>query len=169
MKILKTTLNGVLKIKLDAFKDYRGIYLETYNKKIYKKLKNKINFVQDDISVSKKRVLRGIHGDRKTWKLISCLQGSFYLLVVNNIKKHKQFKNYQFFKLSEKEFDQILIPPGFGNAHYVTSKKAIFHYKQSTYYNIKSQFTINWKDKDFKFKWPKNVKPILSKRDKLIN
>ncbi len=167
MKILTTKLNGVFKIKLNAFKDHRGIYLETYNKNIYKKLRNKINFVQDDISVSKKRVLRGIHGDRKTWKLISCLHGSFYLLVVNNIKSHKQFRKYQFFKLSEKKFDQILVPPGFGNAHYVTSDKAIFHYKQSTYYDIKSQFTINWKDKNFKFKWPiKVLKPIISKRDK---
>ena len=68
MKILKTKLDGVLQIKLDAFEDHRGIYLETYNEKIYKKLKNKINFVQDDISVSKKKVLRGIHGDFKTWK-----------------------------------------------------------------------------------------------------
>ena len=167
MKILTTKLNGVFKIKLNAFKDHRGIYLETYNKNIYKKLKNKIKFVQDDISVSKKRVLRGIHGDRKTWKLISCLHGSFYLLVVNNIKKHKQFRKYQFFKLSEKKFDQILVPPGFGNAHYVTSKKAIFHYKQSTYYDIKSQFTINWNDKIFKFKWPIRItNPIISKRDK---
>ena len=59
----------------------------------------------------------------------------------------------------------ILIPPKFGNAHYVLSEKAIFHYKQNTLYDRKSQFTINWQDKAFNFKWPCK-KPILSKRDK---
>ena len=67
--------------------------------------------------------------------------------------------------MSDKNNIQILVPPGFGNAHYVKTKKAIFHYKQSTFYNRKSQFTINWKDPNYNFKWPKKIKPIMSKRD----
>ena len=90
---------------------------------MFKKTKKKIKFIQDDISVSKKNVLRGIHGDFRTWKLITCLEGEFILLVVNNLKKHKDFKKYQFFNLSEKNNIQILVPPGFGNAHYVKTKK----------------------------------------------
>ena len=58
----------------------------------------------------------------------------------------------------------VLIPPKFGNGHVVLTKKAIFHYKQSTYYDKKSQFTIKWNDKFYKFKWPIK-KPITSIRD----
>ena len=111
-------------------------------------------------------MLRGIHGDFKTWKLVTCLMGKFMLLVVNNKKTDKQYKKWEKFTLSEKNNVQILIPPGFGNAHYVESKKAIFHYKQSTLYDRKSQFTINWQNKEFNFRWPKKIRPIMSKRDK---
>jgi len=165
MIISKTNLMGVLKIKLKPFIDFRGKYLETYNNALFKRTKKKIRFIQDDISISKKNVLRGIHGDFKTWKLITCLEGEFILLVVNNLKSHKEYKKYQFFNLSDKNNLQILVPPGYGNAHYVKTKKAIFHYKQSTLYNQKSQFTIHWKDNNFKFKWPKKIKPIMSERD----
>ena len=108
MIISRTKLTGVLKIKLDPFKDFRGKYLEIYNNKLFKKTRKKVKFIQDDISVSKKNVLRGIHGDFKTWKLITCLDGGFTLLVVNNLKNHKEFKKYQFFNLSDKNNMQIL-------------------------------------------------------------
>ena len=165
MIIYKTKLDGVLKIRLKPFKDFRGKYLEIFNKNLFKKTKKKINFIQDDISVSKKNILRGIHGDFKTRKLITCLEGKFLLLVVNNIKNHKDYKKSEIFQLSENNNLQILVPPGFGNAHYVKTKKAIFHYKQSTLYDRKSQFTINWKDKSFDFKWPRKLRPTTSKRD----
>jgi|TARA_B100002019_G_C21266527_1_gene599734 dTDP-4-dehydrorhamnose 3,5-epimerase len=160
MKTFKTKLDGVIKIKLDSFEDHRGYYIETYNEKLYSKFK--VKFIQDDISVSKKRVLRGIHGDFKTWKLITCLYGEFYFVVVNNLKKSKQYKKWQSFKLTDKNKLQILVPPGFGNGHQILSKKAIFHYKQSTLYDRKSQFTINYNTDNYK--WPLN-RPILSKRD----
>ena len=97
MKIFKTKLKDVMKIRLKAFKDHRGKYLETFNKKLFKKTKKKIEFIQDDISISKKNVLRGIHGDFKTWKLITCLYGEFFLLLVNNKKNDKQYKKSQIF------------------------------------------------------------------------
>ena len=162
IKIKKSKLSGVYEIKLAPFKDFRGKYIETFNSKYMKRFD--LNFVQDDISVSKYRVLRGIHGDFKTWKLVTCLYGSFYLVVVNNIKQSKHFRKWISFTLTEDSNKQVLIPPGFGNAHLVLSKKAIFHYKQTTFYNRNSQFTINYRDPLFNFKWPlKN--PILSKRD----
>ncbi|MBM3887146.1 dTDP-4-keto-6-deoxy-D-glucose epimerase, partial [Candidatus Dependentiae bacterium] len=108
---------------------------------------------------------RGIHGDAKTWKLISCLYGEFYLVVVNCDKKSKDFGKWQGFILSDKNRMQVLVPAKYGNAHLILSKTAIFHYKQSTYYNPKGQFTYLWNDPSLKIKWPiKN--PILSKRDK---
>lgn len=166
MKIYKTNLEGVLKIKLSPFIDFRGKYLEIFNKELFKKTKKKINFIQDDISISKKNVLRGIHGDNRTSKLITCLYGKFLLVIVNNDKKSKQFRKYQKFILSDKNNIQILVPNKFGNGHYVISEKAIFHYKQNTLYNRKSQFTLKWNDKKLKIKWPKGIKPIMSKRDK---
>tara|TARA_Y100000590_G_scaffold207727_1_gene235260 strand:+ start:377 stop:892 length:516 start_codon:yes stop_codon:yes gene_type:complete len=168
MKIYKTNLKGVLKIKLNPFKDFRGKYLEIFNEKLFKRTKKKIKFIQDDISISKKNVLRGIHGDFKTWKLITCLHGSFILLVINNIKKHSEYKKSQTFVLTENNNYQILVPPGFGNGHYVSSKFAIFHYKQTTLYDRKSQFTIKWNADYLKNKWPRNIKPILSKRDSML-
>ena len=166
MKIYKTNLNGVLKIKLIPFTYFRCKYLEIFNKKLFQKTKKKINFIQDDISISKKNVLRGIHGDNKTYKLITCLYGKFVLVVVNNDKKSKQYRKHQKFVLSDKNNIQILVPKKFGNAHYVISDRAIFHYKQNTFYNRKSQFTLKWNDKNLKIKWPKGIKPIMSKRDK---
>ena len=87
-----TKLDGVLLIKPQDFEDFRGSYLMTYNEKEYMEaiIQNgvdELSFVEDDISVSRKNVLRGIHGDQKTWKLISYLEGEFYFVVVNNNKK----------------------------------------------------------------------------------
>ena len=91
LKIKKTNLDKVIIITPPTiFEDFRGKYIETYNKKIYTNSGIKLNFVQDDVSISKKNVLRGIHGDNKTWKLISCLHGKFLLVVVNNDKKSKK-------------------------------------------------------------------------------
>jgi len=166
MKVEKTKLDGVLKIRLDAFKDFRGYYIETYNEDLYKKNGIHIKFVQDDISVSHNNVLRGIHGDKNTWKLISCLEGEFYLVVINNDNKSDQFKQWESFLLSEENRIQILVPPKFGNGHYVLSERAIFHYKQNTYYDPSGQFTILWNDSNYQIDWPcKN--PIISKRDEL--
>ena len=80
MRVEKTQLDGVLVIALDAFEDFRGQYVETYNEDAYRKAGIDVHFRQDDISVSSRHVLRGIHGDAETWKLISCLHGSFYLM-----------------------------------------------------------------------------------------
>ena len=166
MKVEKTKLDGVLKIRLDVFKDFRGYYIETYNEDLYIKNGINIKFVQDDISVSHNNVLRGIHGDQKTWKLISCLEGEFYLVVINNDNKSNQFKHWESFLLSEENRVQILVPPKFGNGHYVLSERAIFHYKQNTYYDPSGQFTILWNDPNYHINWP-SKNPIISKRDEL--
>ena len=163
MKFFFTKLKNVFLIKPYIFNDFRGSYTEIYNHSIFKKNKISIRFIQDDISISKKNVLRGIHGDNKTWKLISCLYGKFYLMVVNNDKNSKEYKKWTSFILDDKNKNMVLVPPKFGNGHYVLSKKAIFYYKQNTLYNRGDQFTIKWDNKDFKFKWPCK-KTILSKR-----
>ncbi len=166
MEVLKTKLDNVLLIKLDVFKDHRGYYIETYNEELYRKNGIDIKFVQDDISVSGKFVLRGIHGDMVTWKLISSLFGEIYSVVVNCDTDSKNFGLWQSFVLSDINRHQVLIPPGYGNAHLVLSDKAVFHYKQSTYYDPSRQFTYKWDDPKLNIRWPiKN--PILSQRDRV--
>lgn len=165
IKVSKTKLKDVLQIFPAIFKDFRGEFVETYNKELYKKKGISVGFFQDDVSSSKKNVLRGIHGDNKTWKLLSCLCGKLYFVVVNCDKKSKDFGRWQSFVLSDKNRQQILAPPKYGCAYLVLSKEAIFSYKQSTYYKPGCQFSYKWNDPRFNIKWPiKN--PILSERDK---
>jgi dTDP-4-dehydrorhamnose 3,5-epimerase len=162
--ISDTNLSLVKKITPSVFIDHRGYYEETYNKQFFLSRNINIDFLQDDISVSKKNVLRGIHGDEKTWKLISCFYGSFQLIVVNNDRTSKEYMKWESFILSSENRCQILVPPRFGNGHLVLSDLAIFHYKQNTQYDRNSQFTIKWNDPIYKFKWNVND-PILSTRD----
>lgn len=165
MKTSETKLEGVQLIGPPTiFEDFRGSYVETYNEKLYHEAGVTTRFVQDDISVSSRHVLRGIHGDQNTWKLISCLHGKFYLVVVNWDKDSPQFGQWDSFVLSDQNRLQVLVPPKFGNGHLVLSDQAIFHYKQSTYYNRAGQFTLLWNDPKLGIWWP--VKhPIVSRRD----
>lgn len=165
----KTKLDRVLLIKPEIFEDFRGEYVEIYNEKLYIDNINTINhanikFVEDDISISMRRSLKGVHGDDRTWKLISCLYGKFYLVVINYDKDSKEFGKWQGFTLSDKNRFQILVPPKFGNGHVALSEMSIFGYKQSEYYDPKRQFTIVWNDPRFDMWWPVKS-PIVSIRD----
>lgn len=165
MKIEETKLQGVKLIAPPTnFEDFRGSYVEIYNKRLYRDAGVTEDFIQDDISTSSQHVLRGIHGDATTWKLVTCLHGSFYLIVVNNDPESPQYKQWQSFTLSDRNRLQVLIPPKFGNGHLVLSETAIFHYKQTTEYNRSGQFTILWNDPQYRFWWPIK-QPILSTRD----
>ncbi|MFC1900279.1 dTDP-4-dehydrorhamnose 3,5-epimerase family protein [Chloroflexota bacterium] len=165
MKVTKGKLDGVLVIEPPTiFNDFRGTYVETYNEELYNQAGIDIKFVQDDISVSSKHVLRGIHGDQETWKLVSCLYGEFYLVVVNWDESSPQYGQWESYTLSDENRLQVLVPAKFGNGHVVLSDLAIFHYKQNTYYNRAGQFTIMWNDPELNIKWPVD-NPVTSKRD----
>jgi dTDP-4-dehydrorhamnose 3,5-epimerase len=171
MIIEKTRLDGVMLIKPVVFEDHRGSYTMTYNERDYGKALEPHDitaprFVEDDISISGRNVLRGIHGDKRTSKLISCLEGKFYLVVINNVEGHKQYRQWTAFTLSETNRYQVLVPAGFGNGHLVMSERAIFSYKQSAYYDPDSQFTLVWNDPALNIWWPTSD-PILSRRDQV--
>lgn len=166
MRIVESELDGVRVISPPTvFEDYRGSYVELYNERIYRDAGVNLEFIQDDISTSYKNVLRGVHGDNRTWKLISCLFGAFYLVVVNNDPESRSYKKWQSFTLSDRNRTQVLIPPKYGNAHLILTDTAIFHYKQTTEYDRGSQFTIKWDDPSFNIWWPISD-PILSVRDR---
>jgi len=168
MKVLETSLPGVLLIKREMFEDHRGYYRELYNERLYKSSGVTVSFVEDDVSISTKGVLKGLHGDAKTWKLVSCLHGKFYLVVINYDEESEYFGKWVSFVLSETNGHQVLVPPMYGNGHLCLSEKSIFHYKQSEYYDPSRQFTIRWNDTRFDMWWP-TKNPILSRRDELLD
>ena len=162
--IKKTPLEGVLTLEVNFFEDHRGEYVETYNTAEYKDAGILYDFVQDDYSISTKGVLRGIHGDEHTAKLVSCPFGKYYLVVVDCRKDSNTFGKWESFVISDTNKKQVLIPPGFGNGHLILSEQAIFQYKQSEYYDPSGQFSYRWDDPKFRIWWPVD-KPILSRRD----
>lgn len=171
MEVFNTNLKDVLLFKPYVHEDFRGQFIDLYKDNEYKKaIKDKtgydVNFVEDNMSTSSRGVLRGIHGDNKTWKLIDCLRGNVYVVVVDCNKKSENYGKWQSFNVSEKNRNQILIPPNHGLAHLVMSDESFFHYKESEYYDPKTlvQFTYRFDNPQFNIWWPiKN--PILSKRD----
>ena len=127
-----------------------------------------ISFKHDKFSENKKHVLRGIHGDEKTWKLVTCVYGEIYQVVVDCQKESDTYKLYDSFTISENNQIVVLVPPRLGNAYYVKSDKAIYHYKlayRGPYIDADEQFSFKWNDPLFNIKWPTN-NPMLSQRDK---
>ena len=150
-------IDGVQIIKPDAFTDHRGDLWT-----IWKEGDHNLKFNHDKVSTSKKNVLRGIHGDKKSWKLVTCLYGEIYLVVLNPISK-----KWGSIMLSSDNKKIVLIPPTYGNGHCVLSDHAVFMYKWSykgKYPDVEDQFSIRWDDPKFNIDWPID-NPILSKRD----
>jgi dTDP-4-dehydrorhamnose 3,5-epimerase len=158
-------IDNLFLIERNVFKDHRGTFVETFNLDEYREKGIKIKFVRDCISTSKKNVLRGIHYDDKTWKLIQCMYGEIYFVVVDMRLNSPQYLKWQSFILSDKNRHQVLVPPNFGNGHLVLSDHCIFHYKMSEYYDPENEKTLKWDDPKAGISWPiKN--PILSNKDK---
>ena len=154
----------VKKFTNTAFKDHRGFYWTSWKSGLIKNIK----FKHDKFSLSKKNVLRGLHGDNKTWKLVSCPYGKFLLVVVNCIKKSKDYLKWKSWILSCENGVQILIPPNYANGHLCLSDECLFHYKLSykgSYIDAKQQFSLRWNDPKLNINW-RIKKPILSSRDK---
>lgn len=168
MKIEKTKLNGVLLITPPVMaEDFRGTNTEVYHEKEYNNAGIKAHFILDSVSTSRHKVLRGIHGDNRTTKLITCLHGCIYFVVVNRDPSSSHFNEWQSFTLSDKNRLQVLVPPNYGNGHLVMSKSCVFSYKLNAYYDRESQFTLSWNDPSIGIWWPISD-PILSERDALL-
>jgi len=146
----------------DSFEDFRG---ELYT--LFKQENNDLIFNHDKVSVSRKNVLRGLHGDSKSWKLITCLAGEVMLVVVDNRKNSPNYLKWDSIILTAKNKKSVLVPPMFANGHLVLSNEATFFYKWSysgKYPDVEDQFTLKWNDPNLKIHWP-ILNPILSKRD----
>ncbi len=151
--------------KPDVYTDFRGDLWTLWHKD---KSNLKINFNHDKISTSRKDVIRGIHGDFKSHKLVTCLYGEIYFVVVDNREDSPTYLKWDWTILDDKTRKQVLLPPGVGNGFMVLSDHSVFHYKWSyegEYPDVDQQFTIKWNDPDIGLCWPKE-QPILQLRDR---
>ena len=166
-KQFSKTLPAIKIFRPSIFCDYRGSIWSSFTKEIQNEIPNELSFTHDKFSKSSKNVLRGIHGDTKSWKLVTCVYGSIQQVVVNYKTGSKNFLKYDSFQINEKNQICVLIPPNYGNAYLVLSKNAIYHYKlaySGAYIDADKQFSIRWDDPRINIVW-KTRKPILSKRD----
>ena len=164
-------ISGLYVLTPSKSKDFRGdIWTSFLKEKVEKLLPKGLIFKHDKFSSSKKNVLRGIHGDSKSWKLVTCVYGEIQQVVVDMRHKSPTFKCWQDFKINKKNQKLILIPPNMGNAYYVLSNQAIYYYKlayKGDYIDSKDQFTIKWNNKEINIGWIAKT-PILSARDKYL-
>ena len=167
MKIYKTKIKGLILIKKKNYFDNRGYFFESFNEKIYSKLGIKKNFVQDNFSISKKNVLRGLHYQKRKpqGKLISVIKGEILDIVVDIRKDSRTFGKYQSFILSQKNSKQLWVPKNFAHGFLSLSSNTIVNYKCTDFYDPDDQATIAWNDKDLNINWAVK-KPILSEKDK---
>ncbi len=149
----------------DVHTDYRGDLWTLWHKD---KKNFNLEFNHDKVSTSRKNVLRGVHGDFKSWKLVTCLYGELYFVVVDNRPNSDTFHRWDSVILDDRTRKQVLIPPGVGNGFLVLSEQSVFHYKWAypgEYPDVADQFTLLWDDPTININWPIE-NPILQARDK---
>jgi len=164
-------INGIWEIKPNVSNDIRGnIWTNFIKSEISQLINDDSDFVHDKFSLSKKNVLRGIHGDKKTWKLVTCVYGEVFQVAVDCRPNSSTYGKYHSFNICHDSPLSVLMSPMIGNAYYVKSKYAVYHYKLAytgSYIDADQQFSCKWDDPKFNIKWPTND-PLLSQRDKFI-
>jgi dTDP-4-dehydrorhamnose 3,5-epimerase len=166
MNVIKTRLPGVLVLEPDVYSDERGYFLETWNSTRYEKAGIQGPFVQDNISFSRKGVLRGLHFQhpQSQGKLIQVLSGQVVDVAVDIRVGSPTFARWISEIVSDTNHKQLYIPPGFAHGYCVLSETAVFSYKCTDFYNPAAENGIIWNDPDLNIDWPVK-KPILSVKD----
>jgi dTDP-4-dehydrorhamnose 3,5-epimerase len=167
MKIEHTELPGVLVIELEKYNDSRGNFVEAWHKERYLGFGITSEFVQDNLSYSKKGVLRGLHyqNPRPQGKLVSVLDGEVFDVAVDLRIGSPTFGGWFGMILSFENNRQLYIPEGFAHGFVVTSNSATFSYKCTEVYDKGCERTIRWDDPDIGIQWPVG-NPILSDKDR---
>ena len=167
MKVSKTNIEGLLLIEPDLFSDGRGYFFESYNKEKYAEIGLDINFVQDNISQSKKGTVRGLHyqvGDKAQGKLCQVISGKVLDVAVDIRFGSPTFGKHYAHVLNTEKKMQIWIPPGLAHGFSVLSDEAIFSYKCTNYYSKDHERAILYNDSELNIDWQvKN--PVVSAKD----
>ena len=170
MKIISTKITDVKILVPKKFTDKRGFFYESFNEKEFqKKIGKKIIFVQDNHSKSKRGVIRGLHyqkAPREQGKLVRVISGEIFDVAVDLRKLSITYGKWFGVKLSAKNMRQLWIPEGFAHGFQVISKEAEVLYKTTNYYSANHERTLKWDDSFFNIKWNKDLKSLLSKKDK---
>ncbi len=169
MKIKTTFIEDCKIIQPDVYKDERGYFLESFQKEKYANiLSDQSEFVQDNISFSKKNVLRGLHFQRNNpqGKLVRVLEGKVFDVAVDLRQNSKTFGKHIEIILDHSDQDQLWIPPGFAHGFLTLTESVYFEYKCTNYYDAEDEATLIWNDPDLKIGWPIQD-PLLSPKDSL--
>ena len=166
MNVIRCDLPGLLIIEPKVFGDPRGFFLETWNQRRYHDVGLDVDFVQDNLSSSRRGILRGLHlqNPNPQGKLLQVLQGEVFDVAVDLRRGSPTFKKWHGLILSDQNKRQFYVPPGFAHGFAVLSETALFHYKCTTFYSPADELSIRWDDPEIGVEWP--IKdPLLSERD----
>jgi dTDP-4-dehydrorhamnose 3,5-epimerase len=168
MKLYQQKIEGVFLIVPKPFTDHRGVFRRHFCNQELKKKGVIFRVKQSNISENFSRgTLRGFHFQKKPFsedKLISCLKGGVYDVIVDLRPNSKTFKKWLAFKLNDKNRHSLLIPKGCANAFLTLKDNTILHYYCSEAYNPNYEGGVRYNDPTFVFKWPAKVN-IISKKD----
>lgn len=169
MEIIKTSIEGLLIIIPDVFKDERGYFFESYNKERFAKEGLVMNFVQDNESKSGRGVIRGLHFQKPPFaqgKLVRVVKGSVMDVAVDIRKNSPTYGKWESRILSEENKEMFWIPEGFAHGFITLEDNTVFSYKCTNVYNKLSEGSLRWNDPDLNIQWNFET-PILSDKDKL--
>jgi dTDP-4-dehydrorhamnose 3,5-epimerase len=161
------TIADLLEIVRPAASDPRGWFMATHVAgELDRFTPAPIRFVEDDLSWSRKGVLRGLHADTLTWKLVQCVWGEVFLAVADLRRQSPTHGRTHWLTLKAESGRQVLVPPGCGAGHQCLSEQCLFSYKQSrSYTGAGAQLCVRWNDPSLAIPWPISD-PILSPRDR---
>ncbi len=167
MKVTPTDLDGVVLLAPRVFGDSRGAFWESYQQERYAAAGLTATFVQDNISLSKKNTLRGLHYQHPHGqaKLVQVLQGEIFDVALDIRVGSPTFGQWFGTQLSDRNHRQLYIPAGFAHGFCVCSDSALFMYKCSEYYAPGDEGGIHWDDPALAIPWPVE-EPVLSPRDR---
>jgi dTDP-4-dehydrorhamnose 3,5-epimerase len=167
MKIIKCNLEGVLLIEPDIFSDKRGFFCESFSMGKYRELGVNFDFVQDNVSKSSAKILRGLHyqiAPCAQAKLVSVIEGEIFDVAVDIRRSSPTFGKWFGARLAGPFRKQMLIPPGFAHGLCVLGESATLSYKCSSHYSPKHERGIRWNDPALGIEWPIED-PIVIERD----
>lgn len=170
MIVKQFVIKDLLLFEVRQFEDERGIFFESYNQKKYQDyLGGEIEFVQDNLSISKKNVLRGLHFQSPPFsqgKLVSVLKGAVLDVAIDLRKDSETYGQHEMVELNATNGHQFWIPPGFAHGFLSIEDDTIFSYKCTNYYSPENENTLLWNDTDLDINWPIK-EPLVSKKDAL--
>lgn len=169
MKITPTKIPEVKLIEPRVFKDDRGFFLESWNRKVFAELGIDRDFVQDNHSRSEQHILRGLHYqlERPQGKLVRVTQGEVFDVAVDMRSNSPTFGNWVGEILSADNHRMLWVPEGFAHGFYTISPVAEFQYKCTDYYFPDHEKCILWSDPSIGIDWPLGADPIVSEKDAL--